>query len=103
MNRTQWAAAVGVTNEVNGAAVPVGTVEQSTTRTFHDVLDHTGSWVLRFAYRGVVEEVTVDRSQLAAAGWKLQVPASFATALQESTACHRRPAPERSPPALLPS
>ena len=102
VNRTQWAAAVGVTNAGQRRRVPVGTVEQSTTRTFHDVLDHSGSWVLRFAYRGVVEEVTVDRSQLAAAGWKLQVPDTFGHAPRASWACPRHrlrdlPAPFRPP------
>lgn len=84
VNPTEWAARVAVASAADGAAVPVGTVEQSTTRTFTDVLDHAGRWFLRFSYGGVEEDVAIDRSSLASAGWKVEVPDGFAARLREA-------------------
>ena len=84
VNTQAWAAQVAVAEAPAGAGVPVGTVERGATRTFTDVLDHGGTWVLRFSYRGVVEEQVTTRAALAAQGWKVQVPDSFGARLQEA-------------------
>ena len=62
VNTQDWAAEVAVAEAPAGAGVPVGTVERGATRTFTDVLDHGGTWVLRYSYRGVVEEQVTDAS-----------------------------------------
>ena len=84
VNTQDWAAQVAVADAPSGGGMPVGTVDRGATRTFTDVLDHGGTWVLRYTYRGVVDEQVTTRAALAAQGWKVQVPDSFASRLQEA-------------------
>ena len=93
VNQQNWAARVTVAWEPNGGGVPIGTVDRGATRTFADVLDHGGTWVLRFSYGGVVEEQVTSRDALAAEGWKVEVPARFGTRLEEAAV---PPTPGRS-------
>jgi len=84
VNPSHWAARVAVASTPGGAAVPVGTVEAQADRAFQGVLDHSGTWVLKFSYLGVNEELAISRSDLAKAGWKVQIPDAFGARLQQA-------------------
>jgi hypothetical protein len=53
----------------------LGTVRRQTTKTVEEVVDRGRTWTFRFTYGGELGgEVTVDRSQLRADGWRVTVP-----------------------------
>jgi hypothetical protein len=75
-NSTAWPASVSVRPAGSSGWLDVGTVAPVGSYEFRGVLDQGTRWEVRFRYAGRVEtSITMDRSDLAAAGWKVQVPA----------------------------
>lgn len=74
VNDTSYTASVEVSGEAGGW-VALTTVSPGATREVREVIDQGDEWTFRFAYAGHEPvEMTVVRSDLASAGWRIQVP-----------------------------
>jgi len=61
----------------------VGVVRREAEEVVEEVADPGTTWILRFSYAGYEGgEVTVSRSELGAAGWRLVIPAEVDEALK---------------------
>jgi hypothetical protein len=76
-NQTPYDVAVDVAGATRDGWMGAGFAQRRTTTEFSDVVDQGATWVFRFSYAGVdAGEVTVARSTLEGAGWRVAVPAS---------------------------
>lgn len=63
----------------------LGTVRRETTKTIEEVVDQGRTWTFRFTYGGELGgEVTVDRPQLRADGWRVTVPPDVGDRLRQA-------------------
>ena len=63
----------------------LGTVRRETAKTIEQVVDEGLRWTFRFTYGGELGgEMTVDRSQLRADGWRVTVPAEVGDRLRQA-------------------
>jgi hypothetical protein len=78
---------VQVALEHNGSELAVGTVEQQTTVNFSDVIDQGGTWTFVFRAQGHdAGQIEVNRSDLSSHDWRLTIPSSASTRLQNEGA-----------------
>jgi hypothetical protein len=86
VNPHDWRANVDVTDAGHHGWVRLLGVERNGSRELHDVFDQGDTWVFRFSYGGVDGgEVALTRKDLAAAGWTVTVPDSFATSMRAAS------------------
>jgi hypothetical protein len=83
-NQSEWRAEVSVRSADSTAWTGAGGVARENSLEFLELPDQGSDWVIRFSYGGVSEEVPVSRDELAAQNWTIEVPASFATMLEEA-------------------
>jgi hypothetical protein len=81
-NSSEWHTTVAVAGEDGGGWVGLGRVIRDEERTFHEVLDQGDVWTVRFTYAGTTAQVVVTRAELEQQGWVVEVPPTFAAALE---------------------
>jgi hypothetical protein len=82
-NQSAWRAEVQIRSASGTGWTDVGGVGRDSDLTFLEVPDQGSSWVVRYSYAGVTEDVEVSRDELAANGWRLEVPDGLATELAD--------------------
>jgi len=82
-NPTDYIASVDVTGPRSDGWLNLATTDAHSESTVQEVIDQGDTWVFRFGYSGYEEQVEVARAELAEAGWRVQVPDSFAAALRD--------------------
>jgi hypothetical protein len=82
-NPTDYDVSVELAPTTDGGWLPLAVLGQRSTRDLRDVIDQGDTWVFHFRAQGQdAGDVTIARGDLAAAGWKVTVPASVTTQLQ---------------------
>lgn len=83
INQTEFPASVAVAGVERDEWLGLGRAQQKGSQAFTEVIDQGEVWVFRFGYidRHQVE-MEMSREELANAGWRVQVPASFADELR---------------------
>ena len=83
-NGTEYPADVSVSDEDGGEWLPLGLVGADEARSFRNVLDQGERWTFRYEYFAEHPvEVSLDRADLEGARWRLEVPGSYATELEQ--------------------
>jgi hypothetical protein len=82
-NTTEFTSTVDVGGGASGDWVSLTTAEAHSEKTVEGVLDRGATWVFRFGYSDYQQEVQISRDALVDAGWRVQVPDSFGTALRD--------------------
>ncbi|HEV3400227.1 MAG TPA: hypothetical protein VG078_00245 [Acidimicrobiales bacterium] len=68
-----------------GGWTGLGTVRRETSKTVEKVVDQGSTWTFRFTYgRQLGGEMTVNRSELRAAGWRVTVPPEVGDRLRQA-------------------
>lgn len=74
-NPTVYQLNVEVTDAREGGWLDLGTIGRERNRVLEEVTDQGRRWVFRFSYGGVdAGRLDVERSDLAKAGWSLDIP-----------------------------
>ena len=81
-NPTEYTANVSVRGGADDGWLLLTTIHGGADRSVERVIDQGPRWTFRFGYSGHVEEVTVTRAELESAGWRVELPASFESALR---------------------
>ena len=81
-NPTDYTANVSVKGGADDGWLLLTTIHGGAERTVERVIDQGPRWIFRFSYSGHAEEVEVSRADLESAGWRVEVPASFESALR---------------------
>jgi hypothetical protein len=75
VNRTQYAMDVEVTGAGNDGWTPLATAERQETTEVRDVVDQGKTWTFRFTSQGFSGgELRFTKTDLARAGWKIDIP-----------------------------
>jgi hypothetical protein len=73
------------TMDVSGARVGLGSAAAKTLTTFQEIPDIGPRWTVITSYGGrQVHRVTMTRTELAARGWTVSIPATATTELEEA-------------------
>lgn len=84
VNQTEYSTDVTVKSAPSDPSLAIGYVAPETERHFKEVIDQGGTWIFTFDYINRHEEqISMERSELERAGWKVEVPESFAETLRE--------------------
>lgn len=76
---------IAVKRPVGGGWSDLGTVRRETSKTIEQVVDQGPRWLFRFTYGGELGgEMTVDRSQLRADGWRVAIPPDVGDRLRQA-------------------
>ena len=82
VNPTKYEITVEVSDEPGGVRTRITTLGPGVTRLVPEVADQGDTWVFQFTGQGKDGGVlTVSAVELAAAGWRVEVPADVAEAL----------------------
>jgi hypothetical protein len=69
----------------DGGWLDLGAVERQGSKTVEEVTDQGSRWLFRFSYGGVGGgEVALARSDLAAGGWHVTIPATVGQRLHDA-------------------
>lgn len=83
-NPLDWRADVSVRAEGDPAWTHAGAVPRNGELELLRLPDQGDEWVVRFSYAGAQQEVTVSRGELAANGWRIDVPDELGEDLEEA-------------------
>ena len=84
-NRSEFDVNVDATNASHDGWTPVGIALAHADTDMREIVDHGDVWVFRFTGQGHdAGELRVTRSDLAAAGWVLEVPDSVGQRLRDA-------------------
>jgi hypothetical protein len=79
VNHTAYAFDVEVADKQADDWMPLGTTDDHTTVNIGSVFDQGSTWTFRFSVQGTILGTVVEsRSDLASAGWNVEVPQRFA-------------------------
>lgn len=82
-NPTAYETRVDIAGGTRTDWTPLTTVPANSQVVVQDVYDPGGTWVFRFGYVHFQQELRVSRSDLEHEGWRVTVPASFGTHLED--------------------
>lgn len=82
-NPTAFTANVDVVGAERNGWLDLITVGAHSQSSVEDVYDQGTTWTFRFSYSGYDEELTLSRPELERTDWRIEVPASFETALRD--------------------
>jgi hypothetical protein len=84
VNGTAYDLDVEVSGEDRQGWLPVAIVEAGSTDVSEEVIDQGDEWVFRFRHWGdTVGDLSLNRSELEASGWRVEVPEAVSERLLE--------------------
>lgn len=84
-NPTVYSVNVEVSAGGRGGWLDLGAVDREGAKTVEQVTDQGPRWTFRFSYGGVgAGDLTVPRTDLAAAGWRLTIPETVGQRLHDA-------------------
>jgi hypothetical protein len=82
-NPTAYEARVDIASQSRDDWTPLTTVPADSEVVVQQVYDPGSTWVFRFGYLHYQQELKVPRSELERDGWKVTVPPSFGSTLED--------------------